>query len=127
MLSFLRTHISLRTTAVQQTPLLCCPLHKLKLLVRRHATALRADVRRLLLGVPGELMNQAQTLSVERDWVVVIAERMRKLSASASSSTASLALSQNHARQYASSAASPESAAEPIEIRPQREVPPPLP
>ncbi len=45
----------------------------------------------LLLGVSGELMNQAQTLSVERDWVVVIAERMRKLSASASSSTASLA------------------------------------
>ena len=34
----------------------------------------------IILGVTGELMNQTQTLSVERDWVVIIAEEMGFLS-----------------------------------------------
>lgn len=33
----------------------------------------------IILGISGEVMNQAQTLSVERDWVVVIAEEMGSL------------------------------------------------
>ena len=33
----------------------------------------------IVLGISGEVMNQAQTLSVERDWVVVIAEEMGSL------------------------------------------------
>jgi hypothetical protein len=33
----------------------------------------------IILGISGEVMNQAQTLSVERDWVVVIAKEMGSL------------------------------------------------
>ena len=34
----------------------------------------------LVLGVSGELMNQAQTLAIERDWVVIIANEVGSLS-----------------------------------------------